>query len=320
MKKLTALILITAALLTLVSCGYSPDPVDNRTVLTLSGEKIKYDYFRYVFMNTKNDMDGGDESYWTENPEAIQTLKETVLDTLVNNRAIQLLAEKQKISLSKDEKNAIADYLKELKKTEGYDEGLKSSFMSEYSLYYIQTFTELWGKVYDEYVSDTSGLIESSDATVISDVPVNFRRIRYVMLSFTDANRDETKDRAEDIRDTAILGGDFATLVKDYCDSSAMVSAAEEGYYYTVGQLIPEIEAVVEKLSENSISEVVEISGAFFVVQRLPIDMEYVKANLDDFVTMYKARIFNEIIAETKKSVKIETSELWDNLKLSDVK
>lgn len=320
MKKLIALLLTASALLVLASCGYSPKPVDGRTVITLSGEKVKYDYFRYVFLNTKNDMDGGDKEYWTKHPEAFETLKETVLDTLVNNRAIALLASEQKLALTKEEKKEIADYLKALKKTDGYSEGLSSSFMTEYSLHYIQSFTELWRKVYDHYVSDESGLIESSDATVLADVPVNFRRIRYVMLSFTDANRDETRERAEDIKESADLGGDFATLVKDYCDDPSMSESAEEGYYYTVGQLIPEMEKAVEKLSASQISEVIEISGAFFIVQRLEIDMEYVKANLEDFVTMYKARVFNELLAEKKKTVKVETTELWDSLELSDVK
>ena len=74
MKKFVSLLLVIVTLLTLVSCSQTPKPEDKRVVLTLSGEKIYYDYFRYVFLNTKADMDGGDEDYWTENPEKLEEM------------------------------------------------------------------------------------------------------------------------------------------------------------------------------------------------------------------------------------------------------
>ena len=60
MKKIASFLLVIATLLCLTSCAQAPKPEDKRVVLTLSGEKIYYDYFRYVFLNSKADMDGGD--------------------------------------------------------------------------------------------------------------------------------------------------------------------------------------------------------------------------------------------------------------------
>lgn len=323
MKKLTALILAIISLmsLSLTSCAYSPNPEDGRVVLTVGGEKIYYDYFRYVFLNAKRDLDGGDEKYWENNEDGLDALKKTVLETIVHNRAIELLAKEHKVALTSDEKKGIADYVKSLKKTDAsFEEGLEDSYLTEYSFLYIQTFTELWRKIYDYITSDINGIIKSDDATVRKDVPVNFRRVRYVMLKIDEKDPEKTLTDANYILNKAKDGEDFVSLVRSYSEDADMVAAASDGCYYTLGQFQPEFESAVEKLADNGISDPVSVGGHYFIIQRLPADMEYVEKNLDEFITMYKARIFNEMVAELEKTVTVKTSKLWDSLQLSDVK
>lgn len=320
MKKILSIILAALMLLSLTSCASAPKPTDKRVVLTLSGEKIYYDYFRYVFLNTKADMDAGDENYWSENPEKLSELKESVLDTLVRNRAIQLLAKKHKIKLTKDEKKQILDYVNEMKSDPSYKEGLKSAYLTDYSFHYIQSFTQLWGKAYDRIISAESGIIKSDDERVKADIDINFRRIRFILIEYTAENKDEKLEKANEILEKAQNGDDFVDLVKTYCDNPDMVSVAEEGTYYTIGQIIESVEKEVEKLEENEISGVLELREGYFIIQRLPIEDEYVTNNFNDFVEMYVARIFNEMVIELEKTVTIKTSKLWDDLKITDIK
>ena len=321
MKKIIALLLTLITLLSLTSCASAPKPDDKRVVLTLGGEKIYYDYFRYVFLNTKMDMDRGDENYWTENPEQLEVLKASVLETLVHNRAIQQLAKKHKIKLSKDEKASILADIEALKDAdEDYKNGMKEAFLTEYSLYYINTFTTLWGKIYDHVTSPESGLIKSDDKTVKADIPINFRRIRYVLIEFTPENKDEKREAIEEVLGKAQDGVDFVHLIEEYCDDPDMVSYAEEGSYFTRGQFVSEAEVEIEKLKENEMSGVLELSAGFFIIQRLPLEDEYIEDNFSDFINMYTARIFNEMVAELEGKMKIKTSDFWDNLSIGDVK
>lgn len=322
MKKTSAFLTAFLILMSfMLSCAYSPKPKDDRVVLEVSGEKIYYDYFRYVFLNSKRDMDDGDESYWTENADKLEVLKNTVLETIVHNRAIQLLADKHGIKLTDDEKQEIADYVKSMKKSdEGFESEMESAYLTEYSFYYIQTFTELWGKAYDHITSDVSGIIKSDDATVRADIPKKFRRVRYIMLEIDEDNKEQSRQNIDYILSKAKAGESFTELVKNYCEDSNMVSSASDGYYYTVGQLQPEFEAAVDAIEIGEISEVVETSGYYFIIQRLDIDNAYVENNFSDFITMYKARVFNEMVAELEKTVTVKTSELWDNIKLNDIK
>jgi hypothetical protein len=58
----------------------------------------------------------------------------------------------------------------------------------------------------------------------------------------------------------------------------------------------------------------------FFIFQRLPLEDEYIEANFSDFVDMYTARVFNEMLSELEETIKIKTSDIWDDLKITDIK
>ena len=90
MKKITAGLLAAVCILALVSCS-AVKPTDSRVVLTLDGEKLYYDCFRYVVLNSRADLDLGDENYWKDNPDAAETLRENVTEVLRRNRAIEEL-------------------------------------------------------------------------------------------------------------------------------------------------------------------------------------------------------------------------------------
>ena len=58
-----------------------------------------------------------------------------------------------------------------------------------------------------------------------------------------------------------------------------MALSPDDGYYYTVGGIVKKIEDEAEKLDENGgISGVIDMQSAFFVIQRLPIDDDYVSS------------------------------------------
>ncbi len=326
MKKIISVLMAVVMLSTiLMSCGDKvarlPKAENGKTVFTLGGKKINYDYVRYVYLNTKADMEyGEDEGYWENNPDALNELKRATLDTIAHNRAIEMLAERYKITLTDEEKNSVGDLLSDLKKDKnGWEEAKKESFLTDHAFAYLQRFSVLWGKIYDHVTAPESGIIKSDDETVFEDIPVNFRNIRYVYIEYDETNKAQKKALAEQVLEKANGGESFIQLIKDYGEDTTMANFIDIGYYYTVGSIDPTVEAAAEKLDFGEISPIIDVKTGFFIVQRYVIDLEYADKNIAIFVDYYLGRKFNEMVAEIEKSMEIELSDFWNNLRLDDI-
>ncbi len=327
MKKIISLLLAAVMLSALlISCGDKevklPKPENGKTVFTLGGKKINYDYVKYIYLNTKADMEYGEaEGYWENNPEALSELKKATLDSIVHNRAIEMLAERCKLSLTEKEKKAVADLLSTTKKDkESWAEAKNDYFFTDYSFAYLQRFSILWGKAYDHVTSPESGLIKSDDETVLSDIPINFRNIRYIYIEYGEKDKAAKLARAEEALAKASSGEDFIGLIKTYGEDATMANFINIGYYYTVGSINPAVEEAVDELEVGEISPIIDVKDGFFVVQRIDIDLEYAKENVAVFVDYYLGRKFNEMVAEIEKEMEIELTDFWKNLKLDDIK
>lgn len=168
-------------------------------MLTLDGEKIYYDYYKYIFLNTRDDLAyGQDDNYWENNYTGQLELTDSVMETLLRNKAITELAEEYDIRLTKDEKKYIDDYIKNSKEQLGgedkFKESLAVSYLTEYSLRYVQKITIIWDNLYNYVTSEASGIIKCGDDIILTDIPVNFRNIRYIMIS-----NDENDDKSENL-------------------------------------------------------------------------------------------------------------------------
>lgn len=92
MKKIIALTLLLASLLTLFACGKKDYPpvesteAEKRVVMTLSIDgdiyEVKYELYRAFFLTYKSEVDGGDESVWTgkNKDQYIEKIDERIID------------------------------------------------------------------------------------------------------------------------------------------------------------------------------------------------------------------------------------------------
>lgn len=322
MKRLIAALLALITLTLLVACGVKPN--DTRVVLKLDSEKIYYDYYRYVFMNTKRDMDGGDATYWQSHPEAEAELKETVMETLLHYRAIQRLADEHDIRLTNEQKQAIKDNIAATKNamTGGeaeYLQSLEEAYMSEYTLLYMQEVTQIWSLLYDYVTDEMSGVIPCSDEVLDADIPKNFRRIRYVYIEKNPEDPEAVTATVKEVYDKATAGADFNSLIDEYGEDPDMDRLMKDGYYYTLGAIDEAVQEAVEKLDEGAIAPVIEVSYGYYVVQRLALDETYVNKNYEIFRAQYRARVFNEMLAAEAEKVKITYEKLYDELTVTAV-
>ncbi len=324
MKRVLSLLLAVLSLLTLTACGGKIKPEDDRVVLTLGGETIYYDYYRYVFLNSKRDMDGGDASFWENNPEAEAELADAVMEKLLHYVAIRNLAEEYGIALTKEQKQSVKDTLEQTKAyysdEESYLASMEDAFLTEYTAYYMQEQTLLWQLLYDHVTGEENGIIPASDEILYADIPLNFRRIRYVFIEKTPKNAAEAAQKAESVLAAAKAGEDFDTLIRNHGQDPDMLRLIENGIYYTLGAVDEDVEKAVETLAEGEIAPLVEVSYGYYVVQRLSLNDDYIEKNFENLRAQYRARIFNEMLKTEAASAEKNTTELFAELNVKNMK
>ncbi len=100
---------------------------------------------------------------------------------------------------------------------------------------------------------------------------------RHILIAHADGMRAgahitrtaaEAKARAEEVRQRALAGEDFAELATEYSDDPG--SAADGGNLgrFTRGQMVPAFSDAAFRLEPQAISEVVESDFGFHVIQR----------------------------------------------------
>ena len=73
-------------------------------------------------------------------------------------------------------------------------------------------------------------------------------------------------------------------------------------------------------LSENEISDLVESeSYGWFILKRLPVDDEYVEANLDKMIIEYDDPTITQLYKDVSAAMEVTDSEYFDKMNLNDI-
>ena len=247
MKKLTAIFILIASLLLLVSCGdgyYEPkesSQLESQTVMTIAFEdktySVKYELYRALFLDMKSSFDGGDESVWSgdRKDEYIARIDAEIKAKITDIYSVLHTADKIGIDVYSDEfDTAVKEYVKVSVDGGYYDDVLVEGFDGDYDAYlealkadylnysvqdlllrYSIAFEKIndyyKGYVDGEFVEEiVPGKLEYTRADVLEFYNDNTRSVR-VMRAFL---RKEifSKEQAELIRDEIInkasLGAD----------------------------------------------------------------------------------------------------------------
>lgn len=307
----------------LSSCsGPGPAPSDGRTVLTIGGTKINYDLYRYVFLNTRDDMDGGDHTVWQGDYAAQAELNDAVLEVLTRNTAIEKLAAKYGIKLSADEKREAADAVAAKAAVTGSDgktgrDLLEDAHMTEYAAYYVSCFTSLWGKIYNHVTNEENGILRFSDEELISAVPEKFTCISYVYIP---RDKENALQLALEASEKISGGADFGDIVTEYGSDPDMSARLEHGYYYVEGEIIDGVADEAAALGPGETSGVIDLGQGYFIIRRLPVDMDYVRSDLSTFRTKYLAHLFNVMVDETAAGLDVKYGKPYASLTVETVK
>jgi len=301
-----AVFVLSAAVLT--SCAQG----GNKTVLTVGGNPVTYNEYRYFYMNFRRDHEAmGESDYQAE-------LKQEIEDALCQKYAKVNMARESGVVLTEEEMDSLdtirASYVQSYGGEEAFQQALSDSALTEELFMKQIEFQQLETKFRDYACQEFSGMIRSDDATVEAFIQSDFYHATHVLIRSEEGDDLVANyNLAKEIRDRALAGEDFASLVLEFNEDPGMVEDAT-GYYFTVGQLLKPFEDAVLAMEIGEISDVVMTVSGYHVIQRLPLDDEYIDQHFEELRDAYKARMFNLMVEEEAASLEVKYSGFYDTL------
>lgn len=249
--------------------------LDNEILLNVSGVPVSAALLRYAIIACNYSSMGTEEE------------KQQEIDSFFRANAfvVNKAAEKGMTISDEEFKTNFADVYEQFK--EQFGDELESvlemyTFQTPYAYLLTSYYNYLYGKLFEEYSADQE-VISSARAATLEDMLTSetpYVRAKHILISFpeesedgsvTDAQKQETLKKAQDVLALVENGEDFDSLIKEYGEDPGM-NTYTGGYYFTTGKMVPEFEEASFALKEGKTSGLVETSYGYHIIQRLPLD------------------------------------------------
>lgn len=289
------------------------EKVDVPYVMKVGGREVSLEEYRYYYLNTKSDMDGGDQSYWDD--EANETaLKEATLETIKRDYTVYRVAEDNNIALTDEDQESVSSKITSAKNNyeteDDYLNALNQAYLNE-EMY--QRFVEnnvLYNALYNK-LTLTDGKYAITEEAMRELLGSDYARVKHILISFDSDGTETNKEKATAALSRAKDGEDFDALVEEYNEDTGM---AEDGYCFTHGEMVEAFEKAAFALVDNEISDIVESDYGYHIIKRLPIDDEYIENNLSTLTNSYrKAQLNNEMTAAFQE-ISVEFGDQYDSI------
>lgn len=278
-----------------------------------------------------------------------------VVQKLADENKIALDEEDQK-TVDKNIKSTQSNYESE----EDYLNALKSSYLNEDLYKKMMEMTVLYQKIdsqlfsnggkyatseedfkkivqdKDEYSRVIHILIPYECKAVITDeeakktystddlsTKLNSKKTAFNALSEDERTKvkAEAKKLAESVLKKAKSGEDFEALVKKYGWDTGMETQPEGYYVNQNSSFVQEFKDTAFKLKENEISGLVENDTyGWFIIKRLPVDMDYVNENIEEMIKEYDAPAQNKLLTEMTDKMEVVYDEIYDKITADSIK
>ncbi len=300
-----------------------------------------------VNLDTIKQIDDGFNIFMKDVVNSIK--QEYVAQQLAKENGIKL-TEDDKKSIDSNIKSTQSNYESEKE----YLDALKSSYLTEDLLRKMYEFSTIYQKVdkqlftaggkyatsekdFKKIVQDTdeysrvihilipyecqveitdSAAKESYDKATLS-AKLSAKQSAFKALSEDEQAKakEKAKKLAEDVLKKAKDGEDFKKLIEKYGWDPGMESSPD-GYYVNKNtSFVQEFKDAAFKLKENEISGLVENNSyGWFIIKRLPVDMDYVDKNIENMIKEYDTPKISELYNERTEKMEVVYDEIFDKI------
>jgi len=307
------IILILAVVLAIGMLSGCIQKAESEEVAKVNGESIS----REAYMNELNIYKNMYEVQYGEDIWSIEIeegksfekyLKETVLENMIIDRALEQEAQKNGIEVSDEElESQFEMYKTQFPSEEEYQTFLDGNMMTEEYLKNTIRKDEIINQYLDNYASE----IEVEDSDLENYYNENKDQIDKVRASHI-LLEDEAK--AEEVLTKLDEGEDFAEMAQEYSIDGSAQSGGDLGLFGK-GKMIPEFEEVAFNLEVGEISGLVKSDFGVHIIKVTEKQTTF-EENKEVVEELYRKTLFNERVAEVKEEADVEKLVDYDEIDL----
>lgn len=304
MKRIIALALAVIMCLSLLSgCG--------STGLKVGGKNIDLGYYAYFFGS----------NYPTFGMEGVEAVSGVAMESIKQYVAVSKLSKELKVELEPLERKAVIDAVNaqvSQNGKSGWNMVLNALDLNEKQFLDIQYSLALSSKLREYFYNRETGVSPLSAEEVAASYKEQFIHCRHILINTqtaqTEADFGKALKTATEVYKRAAAGEDFVELMHEYSEDPGQ---PDEGYYFTEGQMVAAFEEASYALAEGEISEPIQSSYGYHIIQRLPIEDDYALSQVDTYYDYYAAMAFAEYLSSLTSEMEVEAGEEFYNYDLS---
>ncbi len=301
-KKILALLLVICSLCVISACGKTKivmtAGMNKDEVFRVGSERVKDTEWLLYLTNIANGYEQVyGEELWSMEADAEHTLldqcKELAMAQLSRMKAMKLLAEKQKLTLTEEEKQAVKDaanvYYETLSKEERDLLGIKKADVIQ-DIYAEKLLAD---KLYAHFIQDVNPEISDDEARIIT--------VQHVLLktyttdefgnrqTLTDKELAQVYQRAEEVHRLALEGESFDALISKYSEDT------KGTYSFGKGEMEQAFEETAFLLSTDEIAPIVQTSYGYHIIKCIStLDREATDLNKQKLLMARKQEVFGD--------------------------
>ncbi len=303
----------------LVGCAARPlSPSDEalKEVGTVDGYSVPYEEFYFLAKNYDSDKLTSDELF------AI------VSENIVSNYAILSLCRDAGVEYDEDElEDDVDKRMEEIIDTDfggkrkNYLEALEESGMTDHYVRFTVRTDLLYSKLTTALA--TKGEIAASDADIAAYIESNFIRTWHIMIAEGEGAKEQAQEALDKLRTGKATMYD---LIGSSINDDLLIPG--DGYVFTRGSMEKEYEDAAYSLKVNTYSEVISAKGelgtgeyvdCYYVIQRLPLDKEYIDAHFGTLRENYEDSIVAAKLEQRKSELEFVPNDYAKSLDVKNL-
>ena len=309
-KKIILILVLVLAIGMLSGCIQK---AESEEVAKVNGESIS----REAYINELNIYKNMYEVQYGEDIWSIEIeegksfenyLKETVLENMIIDKALQQEAQNNGIEVSDEELDSQFEmYKTQFPSEEEYQTFLDGNMMTEE--YLKNTIRK--DQLINEYLENYTSEIEVEDSDLENYYNENKDQIDKVRASHILL---EDEIQAQEVLTKLKEGEDFAEMAQEYSIDGSAQSGGDLGLFGK-GQMIPEFEEVAFNLEVGELSGLVESQFGIHIIKVTEKQTTF-EENKEVIEEQYRNTLFNERVTEIKEEADVEKLVDYDEIDL----
>ena len=298
---------IAAFTRTFTASGVSSDFPTVPALLTLEGQPVTYDEYRYAKLWYRDYVGHTDQGYWDANPEQSAAAEAEIIAQIKKLHAVFSEADRLGLALTADEIEALDDQIAQQIENAGGEDALRQALAnygeSLWFYYYYCAYEALSEKLQQAYAA------EKTDAEVMeygkTEDVIRFKQIS-LLRNESGSNESSIKTEMNEIAARLQSGEDFDALLQEYSKGNTDTQSAErtlnlgflnqypDGLLRSREVLSTNVADVLFALKDGERSGVIRTDYGYAVLWRLQKTEALLSEQLDELRSLMAEGLFEE--------------------------